>query len=54
MQDLVDRVRALETRRTYNLGGWVLKETPDGRVVALNRTHNLEVELAALDDADEA
>lgn len=53
LQDLVDRVRALETRRTYNLGGWVLKETPDGRVVALNRTHNLEVELAALDDADE-
>lgn len=50
LQDLRDRVRALETRRTYNLGGWILKEQPDGRVVLLNRSYGVEVELARIGD----
>lgn len=50
MQDLADRVRVLETRRTFNLGGWVLKETTDGRVVLLNRSRGVEYELTGDDD----
>lgn len=42
LQDLVDRVRVLETRRTYNLGSWVLKETSDGRVVLSNPARGVE------------
>lgn len=53
LQDLTDRVRVLETRRTYNLGGWVLKETTDGRVVLLNRSRNIEVDLASVSDPDD-
>jgi hypothetical protein len=50
LQDLADRVRVLETRRTFNLGGWVLKETTDGRVVLLNRSRGVEYELTGDDD----
>jgi len=52
LQDLTDRVRVLETRRTYNLGGWVLRETMDGRVVLSNRAKGLEVELVGDDVED--
>ena len=50
LQDLSDRVRVLETRRTFNLGGWVLKETAEGRVVLVNRSRGVEVVLT--DDSD--
>jgi hypothetical protein len=50
LQDLSDRLRALENRRTVNLGGWVLKETLDGRVVLSNPARNLTVELASIED----
>lgn len=53
MQDFQDRLRALENRRTLNLGGWVLKETVDGRVVLLNPSRNVEVELVSDDDIPE-
>ena len=42
LQDIVDRMHMLESRRTSNLGSWVLKETSDGRVVLSNPARGVE------------
>lgn len=34
LQDLLDRLRRIETRRTATVGDWVIEQDPLGRLVA--------------------
>ncbi|WIX76017.1 hypothetical protein QRX50_31660 [Amycolatopsis carbonis] len=46
LQRMQDQIRRLEAARSYSLGGWLLQQTTDGRVVLSHPETGTEVELA--------